>query len=66
MIILSSKLTNKDNLQIKKLKCISTFKKKKASLNCQFKAVIIKSNSNTRLKGRLINALLATSKKNRQ
>jgi len=66
MALLLSTLTNKDNLHIKTIQCISTFKKKEVNLNDQFKAVIVRSNANNLLKGQLVNALLVTSKKNRQ
>lgn len=61
MINTQTKLTVKDNSQIKKVQCISTFKKKKIRTYNQFKAVVKESKRAHLQKGQLVNALLSTS-----
>ena len=64
MIYTQTKLIVKDNSSIKKILCISTFKKKKIKTYCKFKAVVKESKHANLQKGHLIDAILSASSQN--
>lgn len=63
MISNQSSLIIKDNSGIKKIKCISTLNKNSVRVFQVFKGVVLKSNSQSLIKGQLINGMLTQHSK---
>jgi len=58
MVLNQSKLLIKDNSGVKKIKCVSTLNKNSVKAFQQFKGVILKSNSQSLIKGQLVGGML--------